>query len=94
MNHRPTQPNAVVPTNPDSLSLYHPDNFCDVLTIVALFARVLDTLGVFRSPSEAIDYFTQPWKWRPEYSRWIKLGAPLKPKEIIRNGNTILRGDS
>lgn len=45
-------------------------------TELVAFARVLvDSQGTLEA-ADVIRYLEKPWKWGPEYERWVALGRP------------------
>lgn len=46
------------------------------------FASVLIDLGTFERPKDVLYFFEKPWKWEPEWERWVALGKPLDLDDI------------
>jgi hypothetical protein len=47
--------------------------------LVLLFGRILAAYYDWET-RDVFYYFEKPWKWTPEYERWIALGCPESPK--------------
>lgn len=43
---------------------------------VVSFGGVLEASGAFETTRDVIYYFGKPWKWHPEYVRWVSAGRP------------------
>lgn len=45
--------------------------------LVAL-AQVLDDSGFFDTTRDVVYFLEKPWKWSPEYERWVRAGRPAE----------------
>jgi hypothetical protein len=42
------------------------------------FGLILSLAGAM--PPNMLDYFERPWKWEPEYFKWVDAGKPYPPE--------------
>ena len=43
------------------------------------FAQILQ--GANAMPLDEDEYWEKPWKWQPEYEKWLSLGQPWPPED-------------
>ena len=49
-----------------------------VIEKVYEFGLILHLAGAM--PPNVLDYFEKPWKWEPEYFKWVEAGKPYPPE--------------